>query len=263
MMMTSRIGRAPLLAVLSATAIWPSIVSAQAVEPTPAVRVNATSGTADDGYRALGAELLRFNDRVAALERLVTQLVARQDEDHRGLAALTDELTRFRLDAEAWLKPSAPSPSAGATLAEPGPMAVAELLPVPATRIDRFEQALAFAVQEDWPNAELAFETFITNNPGDERLAKARYQLGTAYLEQGQAGQAAGIFLDLFETGAAGDFGAENLFALARALRELDDVDAGQICSVYVEIDQTYGTQLGSRQREELLDLQLASSCGQ
>lgn len=255
--------RAPLLATLGLMVPLPSPVAAQASEPAPVAQEVVTAEPRDNGYLALGGELLRFNERVAALERLITQLVARQDEDHRSLTLLTDELARFRSDAEARLGGVGTAPPAGPMQAAPAPIMPVEPSLPQTPEIDRFEQALAFAQAQDWPSAEFVLETFIANNPGDERLAKARYHLGTAYLEQGQAGQAAAIFLDLFETGAAADFGAENLFALAGALGELGDIDATQLCSVYAEIDRSHGVQLDTVQREKLLDLRLASDCEQ
>ena len=256
----SRLKSAPLLVMLALTVPLPSPVAAQAAEPAPAPDAQAVA-LRDNGYLALGGELLRFNERVAALERLIAQLIARQDEDHRALSLLTEELARFRSDAEVRLDAVATALPAGPMQAAPGPMMPVEPTPAQAPEIDRFEQALAFAQAQDWPSAELAFETFIANNPGDERLAKARFHLGKAFLGQGQAGQAAAIFLDLFETGAAAAFGAENLFALASALSGLDDIDATQLCSVYAEIDRSHGPQLDPAQRENLLDLRLASDC--
>jgi len=187
---------AALLAMVVLAGPLPSPVAAQAPEPAPApvMQGAATPQPLDNGYLALGDELLRFNERVAALERLITQLVARQDEDHRNLALLVEEVARFRSDAEARLDAVATALPAGPMQAVPAPIMPAEPMPAQAPEIDRFEQALAFAEAQDWSSAELAFETFIANNPGDERLAKARFHLGTAYLGLGQAGQAASGF---------------------------------------------------------------------
>lgn len=263
---------AALALVISTSALLPLPATAQDDHsaggiPAPDLQqplpTRGAAKAADAGYLALGAEMLRLNDRIAALERLIAQLVARQDEDHHDVGQITNEYARFRADIEARVSELAtqtPVVVAEAAAALPAPASAAA--PAPPTSIDRFEQAMAFARKQDWPGAELAFSTFIANNPDDPRIAEARYQLGLAYLGQGQAGQAAGIFLNLFETGVAAGFGADNLFALATALRALDDIDPAQICSVYSEIEVSYGASLSTRQREELLDLRLAADCG-
>jgi TolA-binding protein len=260
--------------VVSTCAIAPAGAAAQDVMLMPAERSGmpeeaapapaAAAREADEfGYRAIAKEMLRLDDRLAALERLISQLVSQQDEDHRRVALLFDEFGRFRSDFDARL----------AVLAAAEPVSVVRPLPTVKPEaisdqaaqfvpVDRFEQALGFAKQQDWPNAELVLNTFIVNNPDDPRIPFARYHLGLAYLEQGQPGQAAGIFLELFETGAAAPFGADNLFALARALRALKDVDPGQVCSVYSEIDASYGGELSPTRRDELLDLRLEGNCG-
>lgn len=255
---------------LAASHLCPSAAFAQdamAVRLAPSAAVNPQ----------MGDELLRLSDRIAALERLVSQLVARQDEGQRSAAQLVSEFARFKTDAESRvdaIEMQAASASAlgsarasastsTALLAVPpadealGAPAVAAV-PAP---VDRFSQGLAFAVGQDWSQAELAFDTFIANNPEDERVPAARYQLGLVYLSQDQPAQAARMFLDLFETGAAAAFGADNLFALARALQALDPENTEQICTVYSEIETSYGEALTSGQREILLDRRLAGAC--
>lgn len=251
------------LAVSGAT-FWPIVAVAQtgAAADSGTDRLSAQAvASADLRYTALGDEMLRLNDRLASLERIIVQLVSRQDEDQRSLALLTGELARFRADAKAGeivaSPPIAPVSMAGTT-GSPTSAQQAVLLPV-----DRFEQAGAFLERQEWANAELSLTTFIANNPDDERIKEARYRLGLVYLEQGQAGQAASIYIELFETGPPDGMGAENLFALARALRALDNVDPAQICSVYSEIDVAYGEALSADRREELLDMRLIGACGQ
>lgn len=217
----------------------------------------------------LGEELLRLSDRIAALERLVSQLVARQDEGQRAAVQLASEFARFKADSEARIEAIELEAAAAVANATAAPTAVAptqepEAPPtvvVAPVSVDRFDQGLAFAARQDWSQAEMAFDTFIANNPDDERVPAARYQLGLAYLGQQQPAQAARIFLDLFETGAAASFGADNLFALALALEQLDPGNTEQVCTVFSEIETSYGATLTPMQRERLLDLRLAADC--
>lgn len=236
------------------------------------MRPAAAASPSAAGNHQLGDELLRLSDRIAALERLVSQLVARQDEGQRSAAQLASEFARFKADAEARIEAIELEAATVATTPAPAPaLAPAEAITIspsseaPAAAVpgpvDRFEQGLAFAGRQDWSQSELAFDTFIANNPEDERIPVARYQLGLAYLGQEQPAQAARIFLDLFQTGAGAAFGADNLFALARALQELDPENTEQLCPVYSEIETSYGEALTPDQREMLLDRRLAGDC--
>ncbi len=171
---------------------------------------------------------------------------------------LKDEFARFRAEAQA-----AAESRIAAVAAEEAAQSAPPKAQVSPDPVDRFDQGKVFIERQEWANAELALTFFIANNPDDPRIKEARYWLGLAYLEQGQAGQAASIFIALFETGPPRGLGAENLFAMARALRELGNVDLAQVCSVYNEIEIGYGTELPEASREELLDLRLASECGQ
>lgn len=213
----------------------------------------------EDRYLALGAEIQRLNDRLAALERMTVQVVSRQEDESRSLAQLRDEVGRFRADVERQLADiatsSAPTVSRGSI--SPGARPTTS-----ATGIDRFEQGKAFAAAGEWSSAELALTAFISNSPADSRIAEARYRLGLVYLEQGQPAQGARIFIELFDTGASVGFEPDNLFALARALEKMKDVDPVQVCSVYAEIEVAHGRKLSAAQREELLDLRLARNCG-
>jgi TolA-binding protein len=213
----------------------------------------------EDRYQALGAEILRLNDRLAALERMTVQVVSRQEDESRSLAQLRDEIGRFRTDVERQLAGMAasyaPNPNQASRSEVPRPI-------TSTSAIDRFEQGKAFALSGEWSNAELAFTAFISNNPTDPRIAEARYRLGLAYLEQGQPAQGARIFIELFDSGASAGFEPDNLFALARALEKMKHVDPVQVCSVYAEIEVAHGPKLSTAQREELLDLRLNRNCG-
>jgi TolA-binding protein len=215
----------------------------------------------EDRYLALGAEIQRLNDRLAALERMTVQVVSRQEDESRSLAQLRDEVGRFRADVERQLADIATSSAPTVSRGSISPVAAARTT-TSATGIDRFEQGKAFAAAGEWSSAELALTAFISNSPTDSRIAEARYRLGLVYLEQGQPAQGARIFIELFDTGASVGFEPDNLFALARALEKMKDVDPVQVCSVYAEIEVAHGRKLSAEQREELLDLRLARNCG-
>lgn len=237
----------------AAVLAWPAQAQVRA-EPSQLVE-------ASDNMQ-LGAELLRLSDRIAALERLVAQLVGRQDEAERSLDEVSSDFARFRADSELRFA------AFEVELATSGPAelpqasgALAEIEDAPAIPVDRFEQGLAFVNRGQWSEAEMALETFIATRQGDERIPQAKYHLGLAYLEQGQAAQAARIFLELFETGEGNSFGVDNLFALSRALETLDPENTDQLCSVFSEIKVSYGDVLSPEQSEALLEKQLDAGC--
>lgn len=237
----------------SALLSWPSFAQVRA-EPMQLAEASENL--------QLGAELLRLSDRIAALERLVSQLVGQQDETERSLRQVSSDFARFKADAE--VRFTALEVELATYGSEEFPLenvASAQIQEVPASAVDRFEQGMSFVDREQWPEAEMAFGTFIATRQGDERIPQAKYHLGLAYLEQEQPAQAARVFLDLFETGEGNPFGVENLFALSRALERLDPENTDQLCSVFSEIRVSYGDVLTLEQSEALLDKQLDAGC--
>lgn len=243
--------------------VWVSLLTAPAALGLLSSAVSAQDPVGRASYAQLGEEYLRLSDRLAALERMVAQLVDHQDLDQLANRQIASEFARFKADTEARLNLMEMQRTATIEEGATSPFAtdLANLAEPIAPEVDRFAQGLTFAAQGDWPQAELAFDTFIRNNPNDQRIAEARYRLGLSYLGQQQPAQAARIFLDLFQTGAAIGFGPENLFSLADALRQLDPGNSAQVCAVYSEIEITYSETLSANQREELLNRNLAGNC--
>jgi TolA-binding protein len=171
-------------------------------------RSSRSSSSRDDIY-------LQFDRRLGALERAISNLVAAQERDHRELTTTVEQLQRVKRDVEVRLdtvenQPPAPAAQAADIIAETPAM--------PLGADARFKQAMDYADQQDWPEAELAFDTFIASHPSDPKLPEARYQLGRAFEGQGKHAQAAQIFLNLYQHYPEVPFAVENLFALAMAL---------------------------------------------
>lgn len=201
---------------------------------------------------------LQVDRRLGALERAISNLVASQERDRRELTATVEQLKRMKLDVEARLDVVENQPPPRAS---PAAEAVIETPTVPLGPEARFGQAMSYAEQQDWPNAELAFDTFIASYPSDPRLPDASFQLGRALEGQGKHAQAARTFLALYQAHPDVPFVVDTLFALAEALAAIGPENAEQACDVYGEIDVAHGSKLSVEQRSQLLDGRLSLKC--
>lgn len=251
------------LSIICSLAIWPNLVLAQN-QGVPPDFMEETNQQAV----LLGNELISLNDRLAALERLVSQLVAQNDELRHESDELVAQFERFKMDSEARMADveaqisAVPISSDSANPINPIVPQI-EMTQPDQQELDPYEEAKRYADEQNWLNAEIALDAFISNNPTDPRVPRARYELGMAYMQQGQPAQAARMFLDLFQSGDASEFGADNLFSLARALEQLEEVDERQMCSVFYEIENSYSDQITSEGRQNLLEKKLQYSCSE
>lgn len=215
-------------------------------------RSSRSSDSRDDVY-------LQLDRRLGALERAISNLVASQERDHRELTTTVEQLQRMKRDVEARLDTleNQPPPAPAAPVTD----IIAETPAAPLDADARFKQAMGYADQQDWPKAELAFDTFVASYPSDPKLPEARYQLGRAFEEQGKHAQAAQIFLDLYQNHPGAPFAVANLFALGEALAAIGPENTEQACDVYSEIEVTHGGKLSVEQRSQLLDRRLALKC--
>jgi TolA-binding protein len=223
------------------------------VQNKPADREPRPSKSRDDVY-------LQLDRRLGAVERALSSIVSAQERDHRELATALEQLRRIKGDVEARLDAVERHPAAPTPVSQPT-AAIANSGATPPNADDRFKQAMGYASQQDWTQAELAFDTFVTTYPADMRVPEARYQLGRAFEGQGKHAQAAQIFLDLYEKNPDAPFIIENLFALGQALAALGPENMQQACDVYGEIEAAHGADLSAEQRSRLLDRRLTLKC--
>ena len=279
-----RIGWLGLLSILSADAVQAQSLGGieqrlNSVEETvrqmqgrPPIVPATPPDTGRDRSMATEA-LVQLDRRLAALERAVSALVAAQEQDHRALSVTVAQIGTVKGDIEERLdtverrvaalppnaqKVSAPVPSdvSGAEgIATGGPLAATPSADA------RFDQAMHYANSQDWPRAELAFDSFVAAWPADPRVAEARFQLARALQGQGKHAQAAKIFLELYEQVPGAPFIVDDLFALAQALADFGPDKVTQACDVYAEIEASHGTALTLEQRSHLLDRRLALKC--
>ena len=226
------------------------------------------AGNAPEGIGAVSGQpvsidaLLQLDRRIAAVERALSSLTSAQELDHRALTDALAELRTMKGDIEARLDALESAPavppnlSASAVQAPPSSPVVRQ----PSVD-DRFQEAMQYAERQDWPRAELAFDSFVATWPSDPRAAEARYQLGRAFQGQGKHAQAAQLFLELYEKSPDAPFIIDDLLALAQALIDIGPANTAQACDVYSEIETTHDAALTLEQRSLLLDHRLALKC--
>ncbi len=227
------------------------------------LRQRSESDPYRDAIRNQSGALLTLEMRFAALEKALARLTGAEELDRRTIGAAVDQIQRIKGDVETRLdlmEKSESSVTAAPTRTEPQPLA--KLPPAaPTSANDRYIEARSFADGQDWVKAEFAFDTFVSLFPDDARIPEARFWLGRSYEGQGKAGQAARIFLELYEKFPKADFALDNLFALARSLTDLGPESVVQACSVYSEIHSVFSDRLTNDQRQMLLDKRLNLRC--
>ncbi|CCW17967.1 hypothetical protein EBBID32_23170 [Sphingobium indicum BiD32] len=217
------------------------------------------ASTASDQSVSIDA-LMQLDRRLAALERALSGLISAQEQDHRALVTGMAQVQTMKGDTEARLdaverQAAVPAPPPASI---PQPVATAAQ---PLSADDRFGQAMLYAERQDWPRAELAFDSFVAAWPADPRASEARFQLGRAFQGQGKHAQAAQLFLELYEKAPNAPFIIDDLFALGQALTDMGPANSAQACDVYAEIETTHGAALTLEQRSQLLDRRLALKC--
>ena len=101
-----------------------------------------------------------------------------------------------------------------------------------------------------YPEAETQLEKFATRYPGHRLISQAQNTLGLVYLDDNRAKDAATIFFDNYSKMPDGARAPDSLLNLARALIALKR-PATDVCQVYKELGDVYGSKLTPVQRAE------------
>jgi len=215
--------------------------------------------------------------RMDALEGQVARLTAQVEEDHNRIEKLD-----ARLAAVEGLKAAADSPTAtdsntaamtGTPTPAPKPVAVAPALvkpavPKPTVAADPSAKRVAAvrAIEKPktddpgddeysygyrlwdakfYPEAQQQLKLFLQKYPKHPRTSWARNLLGRAYLDDNNAHEAAGWFLQNYKTEPKGDRAPDSLLYLAEAMRQLDDAKRG--CVALKQFAGDYPKEAASR----------------
>lgn len=198
---------------------------------------------------APGADMLA---RMDALEGQVTRLTAQVEEQQNRIEKMEGRLAVLEAGAKAESATSMPATAtptpAPKPVQTPAPTVSRGTAPKPVATGDAAAKRLA-AVRgiekpksqdpgEDeysygfrlfdasfYPESEQQLKLFLQKYPKHKRTSYARNLLGRAYLEDGNAREAAGWFLQNYKTEPKGDRAPDSLLYLAEAMRQLNDTD--------------------------------------
>ncbi|WP_424775047.1 tetratricopeptide repeat protein [Novosphingobium sp.] len=193
-----------------------------------------------------GADMLA---RMDALEGQVTRLTAQVEEQQNRIEKMEGRLAVLEAGAKA--EPAAltaaptPAPKPAATTAPavtrgtaPKPVATGDAAAKRLAAVRGIEKPKSQDPGEDeysygfrlfdasfYPESEQQLKLFLQKYPKHKRTSYARNLLGRAYLEDGNAREAAGWFLQNYKTEPKGDRAPDSLLYLAEAMRQLNDTD--------------------------------------
>ncbi len=127
------------------------------------------------------------------------------------------------------------TPAASAPVAAPPPVAA---IMQPKTPIEEFEEAYALVQARRWPEAEMAFRSFLQSHPKDVNAPNATFQLGETYLRRNMHADAAEQYLKIYQSFPNAQIAPEALYKLALSLKGLNQKD--QACGTLAEVGRRY-----------------------
>ena len=92
--------------------------------------------------------------------------------------------------------------------------------------------------QANYPAAEEALKSFISDNPSSPLLGNAKYWLGETYYVRGDYQQAAVTFAEAYQQHPEGGKAPDNLLKLGMSLASLGSVE--DACGTYSELLSRY-----------------------
>lgn len=134
--------------------------------------------------------------------------------------------------APAAAKPAAPSPQR---------LAAVQAIAKPKTDDpgdDEYSYGFRLWEAKFYPEAEQQLKLFVDKYPGHARISFGRNLLGRAYLDEGNAREAASWFLQNYQADKKGARAADSLLFLAEAMRQLKDTN--RACIALAEFADTY-----------------------
>jgi TolA-binding protein len=111
-----------------------------------------------------------------------------------------------------------------------------------------------------YPEAEAQLQGFGGKFPGHRLVSRGQNLLGTIYMDDGKPNLAAQVFYDNYSKLPDGERASDSLLNLAKALTVLKKPRA-DICRVYGELNDVYGTKLSAAQKADADKGRAASKC--
>lgn len=234
-----------------------------------ALAVCAPDAMAQDQAQAYLDDLTR---RLEAMERIMSTVISREEENTRRLESLTAENQRLAGDLQmrvaqleedqrgARFQAAAPPPSAAALPPVTAPVA-ASMTPGMSQADSLFSTGKAAAERGEWDRAAFDLEAFVELETAGDRWLEAQYLLGQGLMAEGKGPEAASRFLTVYQAGDAFALAWANLFALAQVLQGMDTVDSEQKCALNAELMGKHIAKLSTAQLDTVRATMLAMQC--
>lgn len=222
----------------------------------PQMQPGATTGNAPGSpASAPTADLLA---RMDALEGQVARLTAQVEENENRIGKLESRLAALEGSKASTAAPSvvesntaamtgaatpAPKPAPAPALSKPVAPKPAAVTDPSAKRLaavraiekpktddpgdDEYSYGFRLWEAKFYPEAQQQLKLFLQKYPKHPRTSWARNLLGRAYLDDKNAHEAAGWFLQNYKTEPKGDRAPDSLLFLAESMRQLDDAKRG------------------------------------
>ena len=112
-----------------------------------------------------------------------------------------------------------------------------------------------------YPEAIAALKPVADKYPKHRRASFAQNLIGRSYLDDGKPSLASLAFYDSYKKWPEGERAPDSLFYLAKSLERLKKPSA-DVCKVYGELTDVYGTKLSSTMKADVEKSRVAQKCG-
>lgn len=240
----------------------------------PKGRPADTAGFSDDPA-ATQSSVVTLDQRLDALEKLMSDLVRQSEENGNRLRSLESGLGQTKADQDqrisaleqrmsqaATAAPAETSEPAAAAPAKPKPTppktppktsaatppasgpapAITASLPAVDEGEDAYTQGFHLWEEGQYDQAISSLKSFSATYPKHRRVSYANNLIGRALLDKGDARGAAEALLANYRSNPGGERAPDSLFYLGQALMKLGQ--PGQACKAYGELDAVYGAKI-------------------
>ena len=255
-----------------------------------------TAGFSDDPA-ASQSSVVSLDQRLNSLEKQMSDLIRQSEENGNRLRTLEGGLTQMKTDQEqrisaieqkmseaaaaapvqappaapAATPPAKPKPGTKPTPpkktaenqvpAEGGPAPVgAAGVPAVDEGEDAYSQGFRLWDAGQYDQAIAQLKSFVAAYPRHRRVSYANNLIGRAFLDKGDARDAAAVFLSNYRGNPNGERAADSLYYLGQAVMKLGQ--PGQACKAYAEFDAIYGAKARTDLKKQVADAKAQAQCG-
>lgn len=212
--------------------------------------------------------------RMDSLEGQVARLTSQVEEDHNKLEKLDARIAALEAGNKAPVAAPTPAPSPAAIkppVAKPGPvaadptakrLAAVRTVEKPKTKDpgdDEYSYGYRLWEAKFFPESEQQLKLFLQKYPKHPRTSYARNLLGRDYLDDNNAHEAAGWFLQNYKLEPKGDRAPDSLLYLAESMRRLGDKKRG--CVALQQFSSTFPAEAAGRLRTQYEATRIGLKC--